>query len=299
MSIEMDFEKLLKERRPNLSASSIKTYTSTLRSILRNVFPNEKTPTIDLFDNVNTILLHYENDSPKSFNSKLSALFVLTSNPVYGEELSKNLAKIKKETQKQVKTEKQKECTLEQEDLKTLWEKMKKYTDMIYKKQVITDTDLQTIQMFIVMSLMGGVFIPPRRAMDYCLFKIKDPTDDFNYLSKNKLVFNKYKTAKTYGRQEVVIPKELKSILTKWIKHNPTEWLLFDTKKQPLTAVKLNQRFVKLFGKKCSVNSLRHSYLTDKYAEHIPMRKEMAEDFEKMGSNINQETTYIQMDDVD
>ena len=295
----MDFEKLLKERRPNLSASSIKTYTSTLRSILRNVFPNEKTPTIDLFDNVNTILLHYENDSPKSFNSKLSALFVLTSNPVYGEELSKNLAKIKKETQKQVKTEKQKECTLEQEDLKTLWEKMKKYTDMIYKKQVITDTDLQTIQMFIVMSLMGGVFIPPRRAMDYCLFKIKDPTDDFNYLSKNKLVFNKYKTAKTYGRQEVVIPKELKSILTKWIKHNPTEWLLFDTKKQPLTAVKLNQRFVKLFGKKCSVNSLRHSYLTDKYAEHIPMRKEMAEDFEKMGSNINQETTYIQMDDVD
>lgn len=295
----MDFEKLLKERRPNLSASSIKTYTSTLRSILRNVYPNEKNPTIDLFNNVNTILLHYNEDSPKSLNNKLSALFVLTSNPVYGEELSKNLAKIKKETQKQVKTEKQKECTLDQEDLKTLWDKMKKYTDMIYKKQVITDTDLQTIQMFIVLSLMGGVFIPPRRAMDYCLFKIKDPTDDFNYLSKNKLVFNKYKTAKTYGRQEVSIPKELKSILTKWIKHNPTEWLLFDTKKQPLTAVKLNQRFVKLFGKKCSVNSLRHSYLTDKYAEHIPMRKEMAEDFEKMGSHINQETTYVQMDDVD
>lgn len=295
----MDFEKLLKERRSKLSASSIKTYTSTLRSILRNVYPDEKTPTLDLFNNVDTILLHYSEDSPKSLNNKLSALFVLTENPRYGEELSKNLVQIKKETQKQVKTEKQKECTLEQEDLKTLWEKMKKYTDMIYKKQVITNADLQTIQMFIVLSLMGGVFIPPRRAMDYCLFKIKDPTDDFNYLLKNKLVFNKYKTAKTYGRQEVSIPKELKSILTKWIKHNPTEWLLFDTKRQPLTAVKLNQRFVKLFGKKCSVNSLRHSYLTDKYAEHIPMRKEMAKDFEQMGSHINQETTYVQLEDVD
>jgi len=295
----MDFEKLLKERRSKLSASSIKTYTSTLRSILRNVYPDEKTPTLDLFNNVDTILLHYVDDSPKSLNNKLSALFVLTANPRYGEELSKNLVQIKKETQKQVKTEKQKECTLEQEDLKSLWEKMKKYTDMIYKKQVITNADLQTIQMFIVLSLMGGVFIPPRRAMDYCLFKIKDPTDDFNYLLKNKLVFNKYKTAKTYGRQEVSIPKELKSILTKWIKHNPTEWLLFDTKRQPLTAVKLNQRFVKLFGKKCSVNSLRHSYLTDKYAEHIPMRKEMAKDFEQMGSHINQETTYVQLEDVD
>ena len=87
----MDFEKLLKERRSKLSASSIKTYTSTLRSILRNVYPDEKTPTLDLFDNVDTILLHYSEDSPKSLNNKLSALFVLTENPRYGEELSKNL----------------------------------------------------------------------------------------------------------------------------------------------------------------------------------------------------------------
>jgi hypothetical protein len=295
----MDFEKLLKERRSKLSASSIKTYTSTLRSILRNVYPEEKTPTIDLFKNVNTILLHYSEDSLKSLNNKLAPLYVLTGIEEYRDLMMKNAEKIKKDVDKQVKTEKQKECTLEQEDLKTLWEKMKKYTDMIYKKQVITDADLQTIQMFIVLSLMGGVFIPPRRAMDYCLFKIKDPTDDFNYLLKNKLVFNKYKTAKTYGRQEVSIPKELKSILTKWIKHNPTEWLLFDTKKQPLTAVKLNQRFVKLFGKKCSVNSLRHSYLTDRYAEHIPMRKQLKEDITNMGSSLAVEPHYIQLEDVD
>jgi hypothetical protein len=289
----------LKERRSKLSASSIKTYTSTLRSILRNVYPEEKTPTIDLFKNVNTILLHYSEDSLKSLNNKLAPLYVLTGIEEYRDLMMKNAEKIKKDVDKQVKTEKQKECTLEQEDLKTLWEKMKKYTDMIYKKQVITDADLQTIQMFIVLSLMGGVFIPPRRAMDYCLFKIKDPTDDFNYLLKNKLVFNKYKTAKTYGRQEVSIPKELKSILTKWIKHNPTEWLLFDTKKQPLTAVKLNQRFVKLFGKKCSVNSLRHSYLTDRYAEHIPMRKQLKEDITNMGSSLAVEPHYIQLEDVD
>lgn len=295
----MDLETTLRERRSTLSASSIKTYSSTLRSILRNVYPDEKVPTLDLFNNVDTILLHYMDDPPKLLNNKLAALFVLTSNPRYGEELSKNINQVKKETQKQVKTEKQKECTLHQDDLKDLWDKLKKQTDLLYKKQVLTDADLQNIQVFIIMSLMGGVFIPPRRAMDYCLFKIKDPTEDFNYLLKNKLVFNKYKTAKTYGQQEVSIPKELKSILTKWIKHNPTEWLLFDTKKQPLTAVKLNQRFVKLFGKKCSVNSLRHSYLTDKYAQHIPMRKEMAEDFEKMGSSANQETTYIQLEDVD
>jgi len=295
----MDFEKLLKERRSKLSASSIKTYTSTLRSILRNVYPDEKTPTIDLFKNVNTILLHYIDDPLKSLNNKLAPLYVLTGIEEYRDLMMKNAEKIKKDVDKQVKTEKQKECTLEQGDLKSLWEKMKKYTDMIYKKQVITDADLQTIQMFIVLSLMGGVFIPPRRAMDYCLFKIKDPTDDFNYLLKNKLVFNKYKTAKTYGRQEVSIPKELKSILTKWIKHNPTEWLLFDTKRQPLTAVKLNQRFVKLFGKKCSVNSLRHSYLTDRYAEHIPMRKQLKEDITNMGSSLAVEPHYIQLEDVD
>lgn len=289
----MNLETLLRERRPNLTDSSIKTYASTLRGILKAVYPKE-TPSADLFNHVDTILLHYMDESPKKLNSKLASLYVLTENPKYGEALSKNLTKIKSENAKQVKNEKQKECTLDQDDLKSLWLKLKLESDMLYKKPDLSDKEYQHIQMFIILSLLGGIFIPPRRAMDYCLFKKVKDTDDFNYMFKNKLVFNKYKTAKTYGQQTIDLPKELKAILVKWIKRNPTEWLLFDSHHQPLTSVKLNQRFEKLFGKKCAINSLRHSYLSDKYSEHIPMRRELAQDFKDMGSSVGQETTYVQ-----
>jgi len=294
----MNLESEIRKRRPNISDSSVKTYASTLRGILKKVFPNE-TPSLDLFKNVQTILLHYDDDAPKSKNNKLASLFVITELEPYREEMFKNQELIRADAEKQVKTEKQKECSLAQTDLKTLWDKLKKEADLLYKKPIPSDDDLQQIQMFIILSLMGGIFIPPRRAMDYCLFRIKGATDEFNYLLKNKLVFNKYKTAKTYGRQEIEIPKELKSILTKWIKYNPTEWLLFDSKRQPLSNTTLNQRFEKLFGKKCSVNSLRHSYMSDKYGSQIPTRQEMKDDFEKMGSSPSQENTYIQLDSVD
>jgi hypothetical protein len=71
---------------------------------------------------------------------------------------------------------------------------------------------------------MSGVFIPPRRSLDYCEFKIKNiDREKDNYLDKNKLIFNRYKTAKTYGQQSVDIPVQLRNILTKWSKLNPNE----------------------------------------------------------------------------
>ena len=42
---------------------------------------------------------------------------------------------------------------------------------------------------------MGGIYIPPRRSLDYVCFKIKNINrDEDNYLDKNEFVFNKYKT---------------------------------------------------------------------------------------------------------
>lgn len=116
---------------------------------------------------------------------------------------------------------------------------------------------------------MSGVFIPPRRSLDYCEFKIKNINKDVdNYLDKNKLVFNRYKTAKTYGQQTIDIPIQLKNIITKWSKINPTDYLLIDTNGNKLNSVKLNQRFNSIFGgKKIATNQMRHTFLSGKYAE--------------------------------
>jgi guanylate kinase len=116
-----------------------------------------------------------------------------------------------------------------------------------------------------------------------------------NYLEKNKMFFNSYKTAKTYGCQQIDIPKILQNILKKWININPTHTLLFDVNMNPLSSVKLNQRINKIFDKKVSVNALRHSYLTDKYSQHSQVDKELSKDMSEMGSSRGMADTYIKL----
>jgi len=61
-----------------------------------------------------------------------------------------------------------------------------------------------------------------------------------------------------------------------------------------LSSVKLNQRLNKLFdGKKVGVNLLRHTYLTDKYADTLEQKKAVEKDMADMGSSANMLTTYV------
>jgi integrase len=154
--------------------------------------------------------------------------------------------------------------------------------------------DLQEIENYIIICLLGGIYIPPRRSKDYVDFKISNiDKDKDNYFDGNYFIFNSYKTAKTYGQQKVEVPKELKTILKKWIKSNPSEYLLFDSQLNKLSNVKLNQRLVKIFGKKAGVNQLRHTYLSEKYGDLIDTKSNLAKDMSDMGSSTSQETTYI------
>ena len=142
---------------------------------------------------------------------------------------------------------------------------------------------------------MSGIYIPPRRSLDWTEFKIKniDKAED-NYLDKNEFVFNKYKTSKFYNEQRVSCPKELLSILKKWVKTSNNDYLLFDTNFEKLTSVKLNQRLEKIFGKKTSVNILRHVYLTNAFGDEIERSKKMNAVAEDMGTSSAQVFgTYI------
>ena len=155
---------------------------------------------------------------------------------------------------------------------------------------------MQEIQSFIILSLLSGVFIPPRRLLDFCEpFKIKNiDKEKDNFIDKSNLVFHTYKTAKYYGKQEVGMPLALKKILQKWISINPTNYLLFDSQCKPLSSVKLNQRLVKLFdNKRIGVNMLRHIYMSNKYQNLITTNQELQNDFKDMGSSIAQTNVYI------
>ena len=292
-----DLKELIKEKRPALTASSVTTYNSILKNLYKNVFGGEIEP--KRFEETDKILAHLKEVPPNKRKTILSALVIITDDKKYRDLMLEDIKDYTNEIGKQEKSETQRDNWVEGSQVKSLWENLKRNADLLYKKHHLTPSDLQQIQSFILISLLGGSFIAPRRAKDFCDFKIKDIDEKKdNYLRKAELVFNSYKTAKCYGEQRVSVPPSLKSILTKWIKINPTQWLFFDTNMNQLSSVKMNQRLNKLFdGKKVGINALRHTYLTDKYSATMEQNKKIAKDMSDMGSSPSMLTNYVKHDD--
>lgn len=286
----------IKEKRPNISKSSLKTYESILRNLYEKIFGNddEKTYNLTKFDKQSDKVINFlKNYDANKRKTILSALVVITDNKDYRNLMLDDIKEYNKEEAKQTKTETQKENWIEKDELDKLNSILWKNAKLLYQKENKKSSDYQQIQDYIILSLYGGFYIPPRRSKDYVNLKIKEINHNENYIDKNEFVFNVYKTAKTYGEQRVKIPPELKKILNKWIKINPTNYLLFDTMFKPLSNVKLNQRLNKLFGKKASVNQMRKTYLSDKYGDLINTKNELSKDFKDMGSSLLQENIYI------
>ena len=287
----------ISEKRPKLSKSSITTYSSILRNLYKKVYGDDEY-NLEKFNQPKLTLEFLEDLPPNRRKTILSALVIITDNKKYRDLMLKDVRDYNGDISKQEKSESQEASWIEKDDLNKIFKEHKKNSELIYKKNKLTKSDLQDIQNYIILAVLSGVFIPPRRSKDFVDFKIKNiDTSKDNYMDKNAFIFNSYKTAKTYGKQKIDIPVQLRNIIQKWSKLNPTEHLFFDSNMNKLSAVKLNQRLNKIFnGKKVGVNQLRHTYLTDKYSETIKQKKEIKEDMKDMGSSSNMLTTYVKED---
>ena len=292
-----NIKEYIAKKRPSLSKSSITTYASILKNLYGRVF-GEGLVNLDKFEDTTPVLTFLKDVPPNRRKTILSSLVIITDKKPYRDLMLEDVKNYNKDINKQEKTEAQQASWVELSQVKSILEELKKTADLLYKKSHLTPSDLQQIQNYIILAVLGGVFVPPRRSKDFVDFKIKNINKEKdNYLEKNKMVFNSYKTSKTYGVQDVVIPVQLKNILAKWIKINPTEYLLFDANMSQLSSVKLNQRLNKIFGdKKVSVNQLRHTYLTDKFGNSIEEKKKVANTMSDMGSSSAMLDTYVKND---
>jgi hypothetical protein len=292
----MSISDAIKSARPSLSPSSVKTYTSVLSSLHKKVFGSGEIHLKD-FDQDERII-HFLKSKPASARkSVLAALVVLTGNEVFRKAMAADCVTFAADIAKQENTPKQRAAEISQDEIKAIFDRLSAEATLLYNKKHRTVSDLLLISDYVILALMSGIFIPPRRALDFTAFKIKEinPAVD-NYLEKNELVFNQYKTARTYGKQTVSIPPALKAILLKYSKINPTDFLLFDSKFKPLTSVTLNQRLCRIFNnRKIAVNSLRHSYLTSKYTSLSKEQKLMEADVQQMGTSPGMLSTYVKL----
>jgi len=118
-----------------------------------------------------------------------------------------------------------------------------------------------------------------------------DPKVD-NYYKNSKFYFNKYKTSATYGLQILNVPKELNTLLKKWIKLNSNDYMLYSTNGNKLSSPQINRILNEAFGKAISTNMLRHIYLTEQY-KNVPAIADMQELAREMGHSTNQAMEYV------
>jgi hypothetical protein len=292
-----DIKAYIAKKRPTLSASSITTYASILKNLYKRVF-GDGVVNLDQFEKTEPVLKYLADIPPNRRKTILSSLVIITDKKPYRDLMATDVRDYNRDISKQEKTPQQEASWVETSDVKAVSEDLKRNADLIMKKKSITPSDLQQIQNYIIMCVLGSLYIKPRRSKDFVDFKIRNVDKETdNYMDKNKFVFNSYKTAKTYGKQEVEIPVQLRNIITKWSKINPTDYLLFDANMNKLSSVKLNQRLNRIFdGKKVGVNQLRHTYLTDKFGDTIRQKNDLANTMEEMGSSSAMADTYIKKD---
>ena len=192
--------------------------------------------------------------------------------------------------------EKEKDNWIDIEHIKVLYDELlAKAKEMFNSKSVV---DYPTIMEFFLIAFLGGVSgLPPRRSLDYALMKIRNfDTKTDNYYKGGKFYFNQYKTKDKYGLQVLDVPKELNTLIKKWIKLNKNDYLLFSSNKNHLSSSQITRILNKAFnGKHVSTDMLRHIFLTNQYKD-IPKLNDMESLAADMGHSLNTALQYIKRD---
>lgn len=288
-------DKHLQDKKPEMKPPTRKQYVSALIGLYRYANP-DKELVMSWFDKRDEVDKAID-EKTKSHHSKrnyYSALVCLTDDSHYKDKMNEGNRLISSISAKNQRSETQEENWKSYEDVKALVEKYKKQTKALLSPTSgqLTDKQLVELSDFILLALSSGYYIPPRRSADWVNFRIHNVNkSEHNYLQGSKLVFNKYKTAKTYGKQEVEIPRELLTILKNYIKKNPHDYLLVNNKGEPLSQVVITQRLNKIFGSKISTSMLRHIYITHNY-EGVDVAK-LKRIADEMGHDIETAMDYV------
>lgn len=286
----MTVEEILKKNRPNLSQTSIRTYSSLIKNLGKKLNVSISSPS-DVKTNLNKVMEHLKDTPARQRKTTLSALLVLsgdTDNATIDKIRSlmmEDIRKVKEDDRNQEMTDKQKENWIDWKDVQRIYNDLEKSVAHLWKKDNLSKKEFLALQDYVLLSCL--VLIPPRRSLDYTLFKIRDvDKNEDNYMDKKSFVFNKYKTSSVYKKQTVEIPPKLKKIITDWMKKNSKSFLLLDTTmEQPLIPSKLTNRLYNLFDKKVSVNMLRHSYVSDVVLPNMPALRQLDKVAEDMGNS--------------
>ena len=275
--------KAIKEKKSSLSENSIRTYISNLMSINKKLKGSDS---IEWFSKNHNEIIEYikkSDASKQSLKTYLSGLYILTGIKEYRDLMITYCNEVNNNYKTQKMTDKQESTRISFEDVKRI------YTNCLLNLK--NSPTKENYENYLACGLSSGFFIPPRRS-EVAYIKIKNyDKDKDNYIDKNRIIFNSYKTSKKYGTQFIDIPKEIQPILKKYLKINDTDFLFPNkTGDKHLSNSDYTRLLNDIFGKSISVDALRSIYLSHKYKD-IPKLLEMEKTATAMGHSVSTSLT--------
>jgi integrase len=291
-SFRTEIKESLKEARPNLGDSSLATYTSLVSSM-------SKKADIDTMDKLRKIKekevfkIVDEMSNKSSQKTLLSAIFLITQKKEFHNRMIEYAKEVNQTYHKQ-------EISDSRKDSYITFDAVKDRYDLAAKNLHDSPSPNNYIE-FLICALMSGATpgLHPRR-LEWATVKHKnfDTTTD-NYMHQNNFIFNNYKTVKTYGRQKVFIPKELRPIIKRWLKINTASDYILTTKMgKQMTATGLSSKIGSIYGDgKIGVDILRSIYISHIYASGpAPSMEEAERIATAMGHSVLMQMQYRKMD---
>lgn len=179
--------------------------------------------------------------------------------------------------------------TQRQMDTMIKWEEVVK----VYKGTTITNEQRLVLAMYCL--------VPPRRQQDYFAVNLTKPkvnnNESYIDLKTADMVIKHFKTVDKYNTWTTKIPNELVDLINKSLKDNPRDYLFVMNSGKPFgnrnSFTKYSNRILeKIFGKKVTVNCLRHAFSTWRNSDRTLTIGERMNDAAAMGHSLETHLSY-------
>lgn len=213
----------------------------------------------------------------------------------YGEYRDKLIEKYNKKGEGNIKNKKQSDNWVSKKKLEDLLLKLKKESVDIYSKKSINNKDKHRLKQYIL--LLIHLKYPLRN--DLGNVKVISNKDDINkkdnFIFKDTIILNQYKTSKTYGQLRIKLTKDIYSQVQKYLNFLKPKYLIEDgfnkthTNSQGIYQI-FKSLFKNEFNKNISSTMLRHVIPTEDLGEYLKKSKKLAKD---MGHSRDTQSKYI------
>ena len=297
----MDLITVIKNNKPNISDSSLKTYISNLKIIHALLEGNKDIQNLDYLLEYDKIIDLISDKAITTQKNYLVSIVVALKNNTKYDEIEKKYNQKMVSLQSQIvekydlqeKSDSQNKNWLKYDDLLKLLKKLRSVIKPLFEKELLNINEKVLIQQVLLFYLYSGVSFPPLRNdfADMKIYKKNPKNTTENYLVLNQtnsyFVLNQFKTMKR--GQEIIKfqDKILKTLIKNWIDISKSDYLLINvsdgTPMSPNGITKnLNNLFQKYINKSISTSLLRSIFISNKYNDNTLNNHDKKELAEKM-----------------